>query len=108
MRILCDENIRRSISHLLEQEDHEVERVRSILDTGHSDDRIVTFCRENGWILLTNDEDFLNRDDHAGVFFLDEQRTPPRVVATAIRRIDRRMDVESIPGETFHLPDGWV
>jgi hypothetical protein len=46
------------------------------LELWFEDEEIVRFCRETDRVLLTND-DFLEFDDHPGIFFPEEQRTPP-------------------------------
>ncbi|UWG51838.1 PIN domain [Halalkaliarchaeum sp. AArc-CO] len=106
MKLCCDENVKRSITTLLEQEGYDVVRVQDDLELGIEDAEIVRFCRADDRVLLTNDDDFFEFDDHPGILFLDEQRTPPRTVVTALQRIDRHVD--DVSGQIWHLPDGWV
>ncbi len=106
MKICCDENIKRSITDLLEQEGYDIVRVQDELELGFVDEAIVRFCHENDRVLLTNDDDFFEFDQHPGVLFLDEQRTPPRKAVTAIQRIDRQ--VTEMAGQVWHVPDGWI
>lgn len=47
MKLLCDENVRRSFAQLLEQEGYDVARVQDALDVGVDDSTIVEFCQEN-------------------------------------------------------------
>lgn len=108
MRLVCDENVRYSIANVLRQEGHDVERVRDALTTGDADAAIVEYCRESGRVVLTNDDDFLTVDDHAGVLFLDEQRAPPREVAVAVQRVERYVGSSPFDGQVFHVPDGWA
>ena len=106
MRICADENIKRSITTLLEQEGYDVVRVQDELELGFEDEAIVAFCRAHDLVLLTNDDDFFAFDDHPGILFLTEQRIPPRDAVTAIQRIDRYVD--DLAGTVWHVPDGWV
>lgn len=106
MKICSDENIKRSITTLLEQEGYDVVRVQDELEIGFEDEAIVRFCREANRVLLTNDDDFFEFNDHPGILFLDEQRTPPRTVVTAVQRIDRH--VADTADQVWHVPDGWV
>lgn len=106
MKLCCDENIRRGITTVLEQEGHDVIRVQDVLELGSEDQEILEFCRETDRILVTNDEDFFDFDTHPGVLFLDEQRASPRDVATAVRRIERQ--VTDVADQVWHIPDGWV
>ena len=47
MRLLCDENVKRSVFELLRQEGYDVERVQDRLELGFEDEEIVTYCRQN-------------------------------------------------------------
>jgi len=71
MKLCCDENIKRSITNLLEQEGYDVVRVQEQLELGFEDRAIVEFCRENNRVLLTTDDDFFEFDQRPGVLFLD-------------------------------------
>ncbi|MFC4986886.1 DUF5615 family PIN-like protein [Saliphagus infecundisoli] len=59
MRLCCDENIKRSIYSLLEQEGYEVVRVQDELTLGDDDSEVIEYCRAEQRVLLTNDDDFL-------------------------------------------------
>lgn len=106
MRICVDENVKRSLTALLEQEGYDVVRVQDELELGFEDAAILNFCRRTRRVLLTNDDDFFEFEDHHGILFLAEQRTPPRKAVTAIQRIDRHVD--DLDGRVCHVPDGWV
>lgn len=108
MNLLLDENIKRSIYVLLEQEGYDVVRVRDVLSVGDEDRDILSYCRNEQRILLTNDDDFFAFDAHPGIFFLDEQTAPAREVVTAIKRIEGVVDVDELSEQVFHVPDGWV
>ena len=74
MRLCCDENIKRSITNLLAQEGYDVVRVQDELGLGFEDEAIIRFCRETDRVLLTNDDDFFEFEDHPGVPFLVDSR----------------------------------
>ena len=106
MKLLCDENIKTSILNLLGQESHDTTRVQSALEIGFDDEDIIEHCRSNDRV-LTNDEDFFAFDHHSGILYLDEQATPPRTVATAIRNIDRHLPEDVLRTTVVHVPNGW-
>lgn len=108
MRVLSDENIKRSITRLLSQEGHDVVRVQDELDLGFDDSDIIDYCHNEGRVILTNDDDFFDFDDHSGVLFLTRQTTPARDVANAIRYIERQFGSDELEGIVLHVPDGWV
>lgn len=106
MRLCCDENIKRSVTVLFEQEGYDVVRVQDELELGYADAEIIDFCRETGRILVTNDDDFFDFTAHPGILFLAEQRTAPRKVVTAVQRLDRH--VSDLSDTVWHVPDGWI
>lgn len=108
MKILCNENVARSIYVLLGQEGYDVERVQDTLELGYDDEEIVDYARETSRVILTNDDDFFDFDAPAGILFLDELRAKPREVVTAIQRIERRVGTEGIDDYVFHVPNGWI
>ena len=81
MNLACDENIKTSITE---------------------------YRRENGRVLLTNDDDFFDFETHPGILFLAYQTTPARDVANAIRHIDRQFSADGLENTVLHVPDGWV
>jgi len=106
MKICCDENISRSIVDLLRQEGHDVCRVQDEIGLATADPNVIAWCREHDRVLFTNDDDFFAFDTHPGILFLDDQRTPPRDVATAVQRLDRV--VPELADRVWHVPDGWT
>jgi hypothetical protein len=107
VRLLCDENVKAAVSGLLEQEGHDVARVQDELEIRFDDEDIVAHCLERDRVVVTND-DFLEFADHGGILFVDDQRVPPRPVASTIKRIEGYVDGEELMGVVFHVPDGWV
>lgn len=107
MRLLCDENVRRSIYNVLSKEGHDVVRVQDELDIGFGDVELVQFCRDEDRILLTNDDVFFRFDDHTGVLLLVRQTAAPRSVATAVRRIESLVGVASLEGRVLHVTGEW-
>lgn len=108
MRLLCDENIKQTIYNLLRQEGHDVIRVQDEFDQATPDDELVQFCREEGRVLLTNDEDFFSFETHAGVLYLTEQTASPRAVATAVQKIEQYVGEDELAERVLHVPDGWT
>ena len=107
MNLACDENIKTSITDLLLQEGHDAVRIQDI-ELGISDVDVIEYCREDGRVLLTNDDDFFAFDSHPGILFLSHQTTPARKVANAVRHIDRQLSVSELEDTVLHVPDGWV
>lgn len=108
MRLCCDENIKRSIYSLLEQEGYDGVRVQDELTLGDDDSEVIDYCRREHRVLLTNDDDFFEFETHPGIFFLDEQTAPARDVVTAIRRIEGFVGADTLTDQVLHVPDGWI
>lgn len=106
MNLVCDENIKASITNLLAQEGHDVVRVQDV-ELGIGDSDVIEYCREETRVLLTND-DFFGFDSHPGILFLAHQTTPARDVANAVRQIERQFTADELAGNILHVPDGWV
>lgn len=109
--IVCDENVRTAYRTVLEGEGYDVERVQDVneLGVGAADGTILTYCRETDAVLLTSDDDFLGSvGSHSGILYLDSQTRPPRVIGTAVRRIDEWIGLDRLDDRVEHVPDGWV
>jgi predicted nuclease of predicted toxin-antitoxin system len=89
MRLLCDENVRWSIYNVLSQEGHDVVRVQDELELGFEDRELLQFCRDEERVLLTNDDDFFQFEDHPGILYLACQTASPRALATAVDESSR-------------------
>jgi len=107
MRLLCDENIKASVTDLLGQEGHDVVRVQDV-ELGIGDDEVIEFCRAERRVLLTNDDDFFDFDSHPGILFLTHQTTPARDVVNAIRHVERQLSAAELADVVLHVPDGWI
>lgn len=108
MRLLLDENVKRSIHDLLTQEGHDVLRVQDAIALGTVDEAVVEYCLAEDRFLLTNDDDLLTFDDRPGILFLDDQTASPRAVATAVQRVETLVGPDELAGQVVHVPDGWV
>ncbi|QWC20234.1 DUF5615 family PIN-like protein [Halorubrum sp. 2020YC2] len=104
MRLLCDQNVaRRYIDACLEAPDLRAVTIADALDPRATDPDIAAYARENGYVVLTADDDFFELSKRCGCLCF-HQLDQPRVgdVPTAIRRIDDAYDdraeiVEVVP-----------
>jgi hypothetical protein len=106
MRLLCDQNVaRRYIDACVQAPDLQAVTVRDALDPRTTDPDIAAYARENGYVVLTADDDFFELSDQCGCRYFHQSDTPPvGDVLEAIRRIDGAYDdraniVEVVPGE---------
>ncbi|WP_049901796.1 DUF5615 family PIN-like protein [Halococcus agarilyticus] len=58
-RVLCDENVDPQTVQYLGRDGHEAAHVGTALPLSVGDDEIAAHARENGYVVLTNDTDFL-------------------------------------------------
>ena len=108
MNLLCDENIKHSVYNLLVQEGYDVARVQDAPGLVFDDEAVIDHCRSADLILLTNDDDFFDFDDHPGILFLTDQTVSPRSVVRAIQRIDELLDPAVLANTVVHVPGDWV
>lgn len=105
MKLLCEHNVGQKYRNALAAIDGvTVEVYTDHLPADAPDTDIATFAEQNGYVILTRDEDFFALDPDCGVLFLDPNRSPrPGTVRRAIERIadayaDDRDIREPVPG----------
>lgn len=108
LKLLCDENIHVAISHYLRQEGYDLKTVQEEPGAGSSDEEIIEHCRRSGRVLITNDSDFFDYENHPGILFVQRQRTSPRKIATSVKTIERHLDPEDMRNIVLHLPGNWA
>jgi predicted nuclease of predicted toxin-antitoxin system len=112
MRILCDEHVPPPLANAIRGEGLQVTTVGEALDHGASDDEVRANASEHGFVVLTNDSDFVARTDESGpdcgVLYYDDQRAPHRELVRAIRTVDDVLPDEQLVETTIFLPDGWT
>lgn len=108
MKILCDEHVSPAVANALEGEGFEVATVASALSTGTTDDDVLEYAANEGYVVLTNDSDFVDGDGHRGVLYFEDQSVSNRELVRAIRQIDDLLPTETLVDRTVFLPDGWV
>ncbi|MDY7081684.1 MAG: DUF5615 family PIN-like protein [Halobacteria archaeon] len=59
-RILCDEHVEPQTVNHLENSGHTAEHVGDTVELSATDVELAEYARENGYIILTNDTDFLD------------------------------------------------
>lgn len=75
--LLLDENVEHEVLHRLQKRDYTVEHVelRPELGKGTDDTPIAEFSRQNEWVIVTYDPDFVVEDDrfeyHGAIYFED-------------------------------------
>ncbi|TKX41349.1 DUF5615 family PIN-like protein [Halorubrum sp. CGM4_25_10-8A] len=108
MRLLCDQNVaRRYVEACIQASDLRAVTVRDALDPRATDSDIAAHARENGYVVLTADDDFFELSDRCGCLYFHQVDQPPvGDVLTAIRRIDDAYTDRTAIVEV--VPDGWI
>jgi predicted nuclease of predicted toxin-antitoxin system len=78
------------------------------VELGSPDADVLEFATDHGYVVLTNDTDFVDRNGHSGVFFYEDQQTSNRELLQAIRTVEDLLTDENIRNRTIFLPDGWA
>lgn len=78
MRLLCDQNVaRRYVKACIQASDLRAVTVRDALDPRAMDSDIAAHARENGYVVLTADDDFFELSDRCGCLYFHQVDQPP-------------------------------
>ncbi len=110
-RLLADENVERATIDYLRKLDHDVEWIGDVseLGLGADDESIATYARENGRLILSQDDDFFTRVDvgrTAGVLFQKDQTLSAREVGDIIHELFEYVDQDDITLE--YVSRSWL
>lgn len=93
MRFLLDHDVPDDLSYLLEQLGHEVVFLRKALPVESSDESVLRYAHDAGYILLTcNRDDFLHlasTEAHQGIVIVIRRRTRGDERAALFRLLER-------------------
>jgi predicted nuclease of predicted toxin-antitoxin system len=93
VKFLLDHDVPDDLSYLLEQLGHDVKLLRKALPGDSSDEAVLQFAHERGWVLLTcNRDDFLHlatTRPHHGIVIVIRRRTRADERAALFRLLER-------------------
>ena len=93
MKFLLDHDVPDDLSYLLKQLGHDVTLLREALPGDSSDEAVLRFAYERGYLLLTcNRDDFLQlatRTPHHGIVVVIRRRTRSEERAALFRLLER-------------------
>jgi predicted nuclease of predicted toxin-antitoxin system len=93
VKFLLDHDVPVDLSYLLEQLGHDVTLLREVLATDSSDEAVLRFAHENGFVLLTcNRNDFLELATglpHRGIIIVIRRQTRAAEKAALFRLLER-------------------
>jgi hypothetical protein len=100
-RVLCDENVEPATVGELEALGTRAAHVNTEPGSGSTDEEIADYARENDYVILTNDDDFLG-DRFPGVtilFYPDNDASAHEVVARVLELQEYYPTQEVLPDE---------
>lgn len=110
VRILLDEHVGRVFERVLSERGYVVEQAKDTFGEYTRDDELLTWCGNNGVILLTNnarDFEALHHEiDHAGVLLYYEQSRPdedPEGLAHVVDEVFNQYGTSGIENELVDL-----
>lgn len=68
-RIICDEHVEQQAVTYLERDGHDAVHVETALSLSAGDADIAAYAREEGRVVLTNDDDFLDTNEFPEITF---------------------------------------
>jgi hypothetical protein len=88
--LLTDEHVSPAVANALRSEGIDAVTIYDTPVVGGADPDVLAFASENGYAVLTNDQDFVTGDfvaavDHRGVFFYEDQRTSRKDIVRSDR-----------------------
>lgn len=112
LSLLLDEHVPRILENTLDSTGYSTVRADEQFGQRTDDERLLRWCREQGYVLCSNDRDFVNIAsdyDHAGVLLYTDQvwvRTKPRDVLNAVNYIVDEFGSEGLRGQLVWL-EAW-
>jgi hypothetical protein len=102
-RLLLDENVERAVAERLADDGHDVKRVAGVseLGPGTDDERVATYARKRGRVLLTYDDDFVHESPEAPTLYVPDGKFAAETVAGIVLRIARHYPQTEISGVVF-------
>ena len=107
-RLICDEHIDQQIVTYLEREGHNVVHVETALSLSADDADIAAYARQEGRIVLTNDDDFLDASEfpELTVFYYPDNELPEYDLVRMITELTRYYPTQTdLPRELFVTED---
>ena len=106
--ILADHCVGTSTIALLQAEGYAVRRLVDVGDCSWTDQRVVAFAREAGWVLLTQDRDFRLQQRHparkfAGIILLTDMHAAADAVHRRLLRFLASADPTALPGSLIRI-----
>lgn len=102
--VLCDENVEAATIGELEQHGITATHVNNKPGKGSTDDAIARFARDNGYLVLTNDADFLDAETFPAVriLYFPDTRVSAHELAQRVEELTCLVpDPSDLPKETF-------
>jgi len=103
-RVLCDENVEPATIGELEAEGVTATHVNNQPGQESTDEEIVAFARENDYVILTNDSDFLVPDlgDDVRVFYFPDNEASAHELTQRIVLLQNYYETQNdLPGEVY-------
>ncbi|MEF8827329.1 MAG: DUF5615 family PIN-like protein [Halapricum sp.] len=110
MPFCADEHVPDAVLTALESNGFEVVDAGAERGGETVDERLLAWCATHGYVLLTNDRDFVRLDattNHAGVVCYTTQELTPGEFARGIRRLDRQFTPETMQNTLLWL-ENWL
>jgi predicted nuclease of predicted toxin-antitoxin system len=102
-RILVDENTSPRVAELLRGKEHEAVHVTKELEAGISDQDIVNYATNEGYVVLTCDDDFLLPEyaQSAQILYYSDETLSAYEIADRVDQVSRYVpDATDLPGIT--------
>ncbi len=113
MTILTDEHVPRAVATTLQSEGIDAITIYDTDLIGVDDQPLLEYAIEHGYVVLTNDQDFVSEDfvttyNHHGIFFYEDQRLPRADLVRAVHNAVSVLRPDDLRNEIVFVPNGWI
>lgn len=91
MKLLADENVRRTVVTILKNLDVDVVHILGIGRRGMPDEELIKYARKEERVIVTHDKDFLvlaGEQEHTGIIFITKLLSAKREAKEIVTVID--------------------
>lgn len=102
--IQADEHIKKGISEGVKRRGVEIYTVEDEGIKGKSDEALLQFAKQKNRVILTNDSDFLEIEDHPGILYITTQYASiGEIIKEVVRHVDQYTK-EEFEDTIFYIP----
>lgn len=102
--IQADEHIKKAISDAVKKQGVDIHTVEDEKIKGEEDKDVLQLARDKNRVILTNDSDFLDVEEHPGILYITSQYASiGNIVREVVRHVDQ-YEADEFCNAVFYIP----